>query len=141
VYIEASIKHTKMAGPYSTEIVFEDEVPLVGAVLLKLFEVTELMVNCKTGGNEDTCWHLIDPITSMEIDLMVYEQSYVLFSWPFDVSHCQPDKNAYLLESTLFVLQQLGGKTEQTLEPWAGESWSTAKWRWSLKDISRRDRT
>src|SRR6476646_8909023 len=129
-----------MAGPYSTEVAFDVELPPIESILLKLQEVTGLQFGYKNVGEEGDCWHLVDHVTSMEIDLMVHKKSYAIFSFPFNVRSQQPDMNSYLFESVLFALVQLGGNSEETLEVWAGEPWSTAKWRWNPKHIDGRGR-
>ena len=129
-----------MAGPYSTEVKFDGELPAIGAVVLNLFEVTGLLFTCEPIGAEGGFWHLISPLTSMEIDVMREPSSYVLFSYPFDVRNAHPDWNTYLHESTEFALKELGGRPEEPLEAWAGEPWSAAKWRWNLRHIDGRGR-
>ncbi|MFD2721260.1 hypothetical protein ACFST9_21270 [Hymenobacter monticola] len=126
-----------MAAPYNSQVKFECELPAIDAVLLKLFEVTGLLLNCDPVESEGGLWHLISPITSMEISVMHYSNSYVLFFYPFDVSvwRNRPNSNEYLHESALFALQELGGQPEETLETWAGESWDIAKWRWNPKHL------
>ncbi|MBO2009900.1 hypothetical protein [Hymenobacter negativus] len=126
--------------PYHTSVAFADELPTIGSVILKLFEVTELIFSCKNIAVEGELWHLIDPITSMEIELMVYEQSYALFSYPFDLDGQHPNWNSDLLQSTLFALTELGSQPENTLEEWAGEPWCVAKSRWNPKHIDGRGR-
>ena len=124
-----------MAGPYSSEVEFGGEPPTIGAVILKLFEVTGLIFNCEPVGDEGGFWHLISPITSMEIEVMQAPDSYAIFSYPFDVSNAHPNWNAYLHESALFALKVLGGQPKEILETWAGESWDVAKWRWNPKHL------
>lgn len=140
LYIEAQTKLLVMASPYSSEVEFDGELPAIGAVLLKLFEVTGLMFNCKPVGDEEGFWHLISPITSMEIDVMQAPNSYAIFSYPFDVRNTHPNWNTYLHESALFALKELGGQPKATLETWAGESWDMAKWRWNPKHLDGRGR-
>jgi hypothetical protein len=144
LYIEAQTKLLIMAGPYSSEVEFAGELPSIGKVLLKLFEVTGLMFNCEPVGDEGGFWHLISPITSMEINVMQYSNSYAIFSYPFDVSvwkwNTRPNWNTYLHESASFALKELGGQPNEALETWAGESWDMAKWRWNPKHLDGRSR-
>jgi hypothetical protein len=127
-------------GPAETSVEFDGDLPVIGAIILKLFEVTELMFKCTPVGDEGDFWHLICPITSMEIHLMVYPKTYIIFWLGIDLATAQLNSNDYLKESALFALQELGGRPEKALEAWAGESWSTAKWRWNSEQINRRRR-
>jgi hypothetical protein len=143
-YLEAQTKLLIMAAPYNSEVKFEGELPAIGAVVLKLFEVTGLMFDCKLVGDEGGCWNLISRFPSMEISLMQYSNSYVIFSYPLDVSvwkrNSRPTLNTYLHESASFALKELGGQPNEALETWAGESWDMAKWRWNPKHIDGRGR-
>jgi hypothetical protein len=127
-------------GPYSSEVTFDSNPPTIGAVLLKLFEVTELSFNCSPVGDEGDCWRLVSLITSMEVDLMIHGQAYAIFSSPFDFFGPRPDLNSYAHESTQFALISLGGRCEEKVETWAGEPWHTAKCRWNPKHIDGRGR-
>ena len=98
------------------------------------------MFQCKTIGDEGGCWQLTCPITSLQIDLGVYEQSYTIITCPYDLHSVSLDRNTYIHESALFALTELGGKTEEMMAAWAGEPWSAAKWRWDPKHIDGRGR-
>ena len=121
-----------MAAPYNSEVEFAGELPTIDTVLLKLFEVTGLTFNCAPVGNEEGLWHLKSPTMPMEINVMQYSNSYIIFFYPFDISvwkrNTRPNYNTYLHGSTLFVLKELGGQPKETLEIWVGESWDIVKW-------------
>ena len=129
-----------MAGPYSTEVLFEAELPPTGAIILKLFEITELIFKCEPVGDEGGFWRLICPITLLETHLLMHEQSCAVFLSLFDEWSSGPNQNTYLHQSVVLALEQLGGQPNEPLETWAGEPWDIAKWRWSPRHIDGRGR-
>ena len=124
-----------MAAPFTTEVSFEEYLPLIDIIVRELTLTTGMVVACQAAGVAGGLWRLSNQKAAMEIDLMPYveatqERIYLIASDPFN------RWNPYLHETLLFVLLKLGGKSKDQLEAWAGQPWLVVQKDWNPKYLT-----
>lgn len=122
-----------MSAPFTTEVSFEEHLPLIDIVVRELTLTTGMAVTCQAAGVDGGLWRLSNQKAGMAIDLMPYieaatqEWTYLIASDPFN------KWNPYLHETLLFVLLKLGGKSKDQLEVWVGQPWLVVQKDWNPK--------
>ncbi|MBG8554600.1 hypothetical protein [Hymenobacter guriensis] len=120
-----------MAAPFTSEVIFEECLPLIDIVVRELTLTTGMMIDCQSAGVDDVLWRISNQKAAMAIDLMPYVEvipykyTYLIASDPFN------KWNPYLHRTLLFVLLKLGGKSEDQLPVWAGLPWLVAQKDWN----------
>ena len=78
-----------MAAPFTTEVSFEEYLPLIDIIVRELTLTTGMVVACQAAGVAGGLWRLSNQKAAMEIDLMPYveatqERMYLIASDPFN---------------------------------------------------------
>ena len=120
-----------MAAPYTSEVHFEDYLPLIDVIAREVTLTTGMVVDCQAAGEDGGLWRFSNQKAGMEVDLMPYVEAatqeclYLIASDPFN------KWNPYLHKTLLFVLLKLGGKSKDPLAAWAGQPWLVAQKEWN----------